>query len=106
MMDIKETSPSNELRGGHTVVGAAVKPLTALSFKFNRGMVVRAPGPSDLYPNTDTVFIGGPHVTADFSDTGGLPLIPGSAVELPFEDPSLIYVVSPSENQDVAWLGG
>jgi len=105
MMDIKETSPSNEMRHGHTVVGATAVPLTALSFKFNRGIVVRAPGSGDLFPNVDTVFLGGRNVTADFSDTGGLPLIPGAAVELPFEDPSLIYAISQTEGQDLAWLG-
>jgi hypothetical protein len=105
MWETKETSPSRELRHGHTVVGRTPVPLTNLSFKFNRGVLVRAPGAADSVPNTDIVFIGGPNVTADTTDTGGLPLVPGSAVEIPIEDPSLVYAVSGSESQDLAWLG-
>ena len=105
MWETKETSPSRELRHGHTVVGRTPVPLTNLSFKFNRGVLVRAPGAADSVPNTDIVFIGGPNVTADTTDTGGLPLVPGNAAELPIEDPSLVYAVSGSESQDLAWLG-
>jgi hypothetical protein len=106
MWEIKETSPSSELQHGHTVVGLVPEPLTTMAAKFQRGVLVRTPGAGDLVPNTDIVFVGRKGVTADYNTgTGGLPLLPGSAVELPVEDPSQLYVVSLSPNQDVAWMG-
>jgi hypothetical protein len=34
-----------------------------------------------------------------------MPILPGSAVELPVEDPSQVYAVSLSPGQDLAWMG-
>jgi hypothetical protein len=108
MLEVKETSPSHELRYGHAAVGPTAVPLTPNSIKCVRGVLVRAPGPNDLVPNTDVCFIGLKSVTctgAVGSATDGLPLLPGGAVELPIDDPSMVYVISNTANQDVAWMG-
>jgi hypothetical protein len=106
MLETKETSPSGDLRHGHIVVGTEAVALTNLDFKFVRGILLRTPGASDLVPNTDVVYVGRRAVTADSNEgTGGMPLPPGSVIELPLEDPTQIYVVSGSEGQDLAWMG-
>jgi hypothetical protein len=106
MWEVKETSPSSALQHGHTVVGPVAVPLTPLSMKLVRGILLRAPGPNDLNPNTDVIFVGRKAVTADAAvGTGGVPLLPGSSIDLPIEDPSQIYVISQSSNQDLAWMG-
>jgi len=52
------------------------------------------------------VYVGRKCVTADLNPgTGGMPLLPGCAIELPLEDPSQVYAVSLTPNQDVAWMG-
>lgn len=106
MWEVRETSPSAEISHGHTVVGPVAVPLTDLSIKLFRGLLVRAPGAGDATPNTDVVWIGRRAVTSDNNTgTGGVPLPPGSCIELPVDDPSHVYVVSQSAGQDVAWLG-
>lgn len=106
MWEIKETSPSCDLQNGHTVVGVVAVPLTTGSAKFNRGVLLRTPGVDDPMPNVDTVYVGRKGVTADSNvGTGGMPLPPGSVLELPVEDPSQIYVVSGTADQDLAWMG-
>ena len=107
MFEVKETSPSTELRNSHTVVGTTPTQLTNLSYKFVRGIIIRAPGPNDDNPNVAIVYVGGSSVTADYSATGGVPLPPGSSLELPVDDPSQVYVVVAAgvSPQDVAWMG-
>ncbi len=106
MWEVKETSPSQDLKYGHVVVGTTPVPLTALTLKLVRGLLLRAPGPNDLVPNIDVIYIGKAGVTADSNaGTGGMPLLPGSVLELPVEDPSQVYAVSGSPNQDLAWMG-
>ncbi len=106
MWEIKETSPTNDLQHGHTVVGTTPVPIMPVYVKLIRGIMVRAPGPNDLFPNTDIVFIGRKKVTADHATgTGGFPLLPGGSVELPVEDAHEIYAVSGSEGQDISWMG-
>jgi hypothetical protein len=106
MWEVKETSPSGELQHGHAVVGVTPVPLTDAPAKFKRGILLRAPGPNDLTPNTDVVYVGRKCVTADSNaGTGGMPILPGSALELPVEDPSQVFVVSLSPGQDLAWMG-
>jgi hypothetical protein len=105
MWEVKETSPSNRLAHGHTVVGTTPVPLTTLTFKFVRGVLLRAPGPNDPVPNTDVIYVGRRSVTADSAATGGMPLLPGHAIDLPVDDPTQVYVVSRSANQDLAWIG-
>ncbi len=106
MWDVKETSPVKDLQYGHATVGATPVPLTDLSYKFKRGIVLRTPGPADLVPNTDIVFIGKAGVTPGTNiKYDGIPMPPGSALELPVEDPSEVYASSQSEGQDLAWMG-
>ena len=110
MWEIKETSPSEQLRHGHavTVTPSVAVPLTTTPTKpvLNRGIVVRAPGAGDAVPNVDTVWIGRAGVTPDQNvGTGGMPLLPGASMELPLDDLSQVYIVSLSANQDVAWMG-
>jgi len=102
----KETSPARELKHGHTVVGTVAVPLTPLSLSCNRGVLVRAAGAGDPVSNTDLVWVGRKAVTAGSNvGTGGVPILPGASIVLPVDDPSLVYVVSLSEGQDVSWLG-
>jgi hypothetical protein len=106
MWEIKETSPNSAFQHGHAVAGATPQPLTPNPTKFVRGILLRTPGAGDLVPNTDVVFVGRKCVTPDNNaGTGGMPLPPGSVLELPLEDASEVYVTSLSEGQDVAWLG-
>jgi hypothetical protein len=108
MWEIKETSPSGDLRHGHTVVGQTPVPLSSVSVKLVRGILLRTPGPDDFTtPNVDAVYVGRKGVTADTDpNTGGMPMLPGSAIELPLEDPSEVYVVtSTATPQDIAWMG-
>ncbi len=106
MWEIKETSPSNELHHGHTVVGLTAVRIVPVSVKLVRGLMLRAPGPSDSVPNTDIIYIGRQIVTADANTgSGGMPLLPGSSIVLPVDDGYEIYAISASANQDVAWIG-
>jgi hypothetical protein len=105
MFEVKETSPAKDLKHGHAVVGPTAVPVTPNRVELVRGLLLRAPGPNDLTPNTDVIYIGLKCVTPDSSATGGMPLLPGATMELPIDDPSLIYAVSLSENQDLAWMG-
>jgi hypothetical protein len=105
MWEVKETSPSTRLANGHTAVGTTPVPVSEVSQKFVRGLLLRAPGPNDPTPNTDVIWVGKKSVTADTTATGGMPLLPGSVLELPVEDPSQVYAVSGSDNQDLAWMG-
>jgi hypothetical protein len=108
MFEINETSPSGDLRYGHTAVGPTAVPVTPNSIQLVRGLLLRTPGPNDLVSNVDVVYIGLKSVTcsgAVGSPTDGTPLPPGSAIEIPVSDPSLIYAISPTAGQDLAWMG-
>jgi hypothetical protein len=106
MLEIRETSPAKELKHGHVGVGVTAVPLTNLSFKLDRGLLVRAPGAADSIPNTAAVWVGRQAVTADLAvGTGGMPLLPGQSLVLPVDDPSQIWVVSTVAAQDLAWMG-
>ncbi len=105
MFEVKETSPARDLKNGHTVIGPTAAPVTPNSVELVRGLLLRAPGPNDPTPNTDVIYIGLSQVTADTSATGGMPLLPGGVLELPVDDPSVIFAVSQSPNQDLAWMG-
>ena len=78
MLEVKETSPVAEMQHGHTVVGETAVVLTASSFKFTRGILLRTPGPNDPVPNTDVVYVGRSGVQANTGGSGGMPLPPGS----------------------------
>jgi hypothetical protein len=108
MFEIKETSPTGDLKYGHTAVGPTPVPVTPNSVDLVRGLLLRAPGPNDLVPNTDVIYIGKKSVTASGavgSATDGIPLLPGGAVELPVDDPSLVFAVCQTPNQDLCWMG-
>lgn len=105
-MEVRDISCASELKHGHVVVGITPVPLTTLSFRLDRGLLVRAPGASDPVPNTAVVWVGRAAVAADSSvGRGGMPLAPGEALTLPVDDPSKVYVVSTAANQDLAWMG-
>ena len=44
MWEVKETSPSQDLKYGHVAVGTTPVPLTALTLKLVRGLLPRKPG--------------------------------------------------------------
>jgi hypothetical protein len=37
--------------------------------------------------------------------TGGMPVVPGSSLFIPIDDPSELYIISTLADQDYAWLG-
>lgn len=103
-MDIKETSPSRELRHDQIEVGLTAIQLTNLAFKFKRGVLLRAFGPGDDVENTAPVYVGGPRVDPE----SGLPLLPGQSVVIPVENPDKVYLVASAASvgvQRVAWMG-
>jgi len=106
LVEVRETVDPQNLRWGHTVVGATAVQLTALGFIFSKGLLLRAPGSDDGTPNTNFIWVGGAGVTAD-SDvaTGGIPIPPGDSINLPVNDPSKIYVISDAASQEIAWMG-
>lgn len=71
--------------------------------KHAKGVVISAPGSSDPPANTATVYIGGPNVTADRSETGGIPVPPGEACNFKVNDASELFAVTNAENQVVCW---
>jgi len=106
--EVKNTSEARDFKIGNTVAGQDVGVrLTPLTFKFVRGVIIRAPGSQDLVPNTDIVFVStNPNVTAGTNlDLDGIPVLPGGAIELPIEEPDKVYVVSQSAGQKVCWFG-
>jgi len=108
MLYVCETSPSKDLKYGHTLVGPTPVQITPNSVNLVRGLLLRAPGPSDLVPNTDVIYVGLRTVTATGapgSALDGIPVLPGGAIELPVDDPSLIYAVSQTPDQDLCWMG-
>ena len=101
-----ETTLLGEIKHGHTDVGTTVAALTNLSFSCQRGILVRAPGPGEDDANSDIVYCGRAAVTANSNaKTGGFPIIPGGCLVLPVDDPSKVYVISPSSGQTLAWMG-
>jgi hypothetical protein len=105
---IKESSAVRDLRFGHMVAGNGAGnavQLTANSIKVNRGVLVRCPGAKDPTANTKPVWVGLKGVTPDSTqDTGGMPVVPGSSLFVPIDDPSELYIVSTVASQDIAWL--
>jgi len=106
----KQTAPVAQLRYGHTVVGTSRVKLSELTFEARQGILVRCPGALDVdgaddpVGNAGVVYVGDYRVTADQSDTGGFPLVPGSGVVLPVEDPSELYVIATHAAQIVSWM--
>ena len=102
---IKQTNTVKDLRFGHGVAGVTATKLTPHSIKLNQGLLFRCPGSKDPTANTKPVWVGRSGVTADSTDTGGMPVVPGSSLFIPIDDPSELYVISTSADQDYAWLG-
>ena len=108
MFEVKETSPSGDLKYGHALVGPTAVKVTPNSVNLVRGLLLRAPGPNDLVPNVDVIYVGLKQVTCTGvpgSATDGIPVIPGGSIELPVEDPSMVYAVSQTAGQDLCWMG-
>lgn len=103
-MDIgKETV--NEFKHGHKAVGTTAVPMTILGFTALKGILLRCPGSADPDPNTAPVWVGGAGVSADNSEaTGGLPILPGSTLFIPLDNPTQLYFVSTAGGQDIAWI--
>lgn len=98
---IKETV--RDFRHGLTNVGTTRIPLTN-SMPALKGVYISTPGPWHDITNTAPVFVGGPGVTADSEQSAGLPIMPGGSLFVPIADPSLLWVVSTADNQQVTWL--
>jgi hypothetical protein len=102
---VKQTSPVKDLRFGHGVAGLAASKLTPNSVTLLQGILFRCPGSKDPTANTKPVWVGRSGVTADSSANGGMPVVPGSSLFIPIDDPSELWVISTLANQDYAWLG-
>lgn len=101
----KETVDAGSLRNGHTAVGTTRAKLSELTTPLVKGILLRCPGSVDPNSNTAPVWIGGPSVTADATATGGIPILPGDSAFFPLERLDLLYVISTTANQDIAWMG-
>lgn len=104
MVDVAKESVG-EVYNGHKTVGTTAVKLTDLSFPMLKGVLLRCPGGSDPVGNSVPVWVGGRGVTADSAATGGVPILPGNSIFIPIERANLLWVVSSSADQDVAWLG-
>ena len=104
---IKQTSAVADLRFGHGVAGVTASKLTDNSVRLNQGILFRCPGAKDTPEpaNSRPVWVGRRGVTADRTATGGMPVVPGSSLFIPIDDPSELYVISSVAAQDYAWLG-
>lgn len=101
----KETVPA--LAHGHVTVGTSpVRVAARIDQKVFKGILIRAPGASDDTPNTEVIYVGiNSSVTADYdSETGGMPLTPGTSLFVPVENPSTLWAISTSGGQDLAWM--
>jgi hypothetical protein len=101
-----EKETINELHHGCTVVGASRIRLSDLEFGALKGILVRCPGTADPGGgNAVPIWIGGSGVTADQNPgTGGIPVLPGSAMFVPLDQTNLVWVVSTQANQTIAWM--
>ena len=97
----KEVSRTEDLRYGRRTVGTSATTLaeritTDSTGKTFRGVLIKCDA-----NNTSPVYVGG--VTVSAAD--GFPIQPGEFLELPVDDPSLIYVISDDSDQLIAWIG-
>lgn len=101
---------ANRFKTGHLVVGTSrIRLDPATQWKLQKGILLRCPGFDDATPNTTSIWFGNQYVTADSNpDTGGFPIIPGAAVELPidFDDSEFgrLWLISDAADQDIAWV--
>jgi len=77
-----------------TTAAALISVAVNLPNGVKKGLLVKAPGPTDDAPNTASVFIGnGASVSADQTDAGGFPLAPGESVTLPLDSIDRLYAI-------------
>lgn len=108
MLYTNDVSPAKDLKLRHTIVGPTAVQVAADSVTLVKGLMLRAPGGSDLVPNTDVIYIGRKSVTCTGipgSDTDGFPLLPGGVLELPVDDPAGIWAICQTAGQDLCWIG-
>jgi hypothetical protein len=94
----REVAESRYLRHGRLIVGAEAIPVSD-SAKIFKGLLVRAAS-----TNSGTIYVGGSSVSAADSVTQGIPLPPGSAMEIPCDDASQVFVVADDSSQKLHWL--
>ena len=93
----KDSGPAH----GWTSVGTTIAQLMDKTFSVTYKGVLIVSDPD----NTVTIFIGRNGVTSDKdAETGGIPLSPDRSIFIPIEDPTLLYVISGSASQLVAWM--
>ena len=104
-MDILKEAVS-DVYCGHVVVSATRTVLTAIELPpVHKGVTLRAPGSTDITPNTAPVWVGGSGVTADSdAGTGGMPICPGESIFIPTEKLNKLWVISTIADQDLAWM--
>jgi hypothetical protein len=106
MTNIHREAVNLPVQNRNVAVGVSAVKVNPYGFQFVKGIQLYAPGASDATPNTETIWLGNAGVTADQNiETGGFPLIPGSAFFLPTEFISDLYVTSATGSQILTWLG-
>lgn len=106
----KHTTGAKTLHHGVTIVGTS-RVRVGHKIETNQGIIVRAPGTGDVdgsgnpIGNDGVVYVGDARVTADHNQTGGFPIVPGTAVVLPINDPSEVWAIANKPGQVVQWLG-
>jgi hypothetical protein len=104
-MTLKETI-TNQVLNRNLVIGVTAVKINDIGFRFIKGILLRAPGTVDPTPNTATIWIGSPSVTADMAvETGGFPLPPGASIFIPTEFLNGLHAISTQADQNLAWLG-
>lgn len=68
-----------------------------------KGLALYCPGGEAPPANTAPVFFGRENVTADRSETGGVPIGPGRSFNLPVNDGSEVYAIAAVEGQYLCW---
>jgi hypothetical protein len=95
----------SDLYHGVTVVGTQRTFLTDKAPKAYKGVLLRCPGSTDDGGgNSVSVYVGGRGVTADKNASGGIPITPGTAMFVPIEDASRLFVIATANNQHIAWM--
>jgi len=86
---------------GTTAAQLTDKKLAEGNFK---GILIKAPGPTDDTPNTNSIYVGGKTITANQTGTGGFPLAPGESISIPIESAEFIYTIATDTNQKANWI--
>jgi hypothetical protein len=106
MTNVSKEAVVNLVQVKNIVVGATAVKINSLGMRFVKGVLLRAPGPSDPISNTAPLWIGNATVTADSNVvTGGFPILPGASLEIPSEFLEDLYAISTVADQKLAWVG-